>query len=79
MLSDKIKTRVWNPNQGVNEIKEFTAYEIVKSPNYHQPEAIIAAVCKVVSELADIELERREKINSIMMGLKSGKDEQVQI
>lgn len=79
MMADKIKSRWWNANEGRQEIKEFTAYEIVKTPNYHQPEVIIAAVCKVVAELADAELERRQNVKNYLNQAKGSKDEQVQI
>lgn len=79
MMSDKIKSRYWNANEGRTELKEFTAYEIVKNPNYHQPEAIMASVCKVVAELADAELERRQNVQNYLIQAKDKSNEQVQV
>lgn len=74
MMADKIKSIYWNPQEGRNEQREITAYEIVKSPNYHKPEAIIAAICHVIAELADCELERRDNVNKLMQGFSKQKD-----
>ena len=79
MMADKIKSRYWNANEGKQEIREFTAYEIVKNPNYHQPESIIAAVCKVIAELADAELERRNNVKNYLSQAKEKSNEQVQV
>lgn len=52
------KSTIWNAEVGTKEIRPFSPKEIIQSPNLHQFEGIISALCKTVTELMTLEEER---------------------
>ena len=61
-----IKSRFWNAQIGNHEIKQFSAKEIIVSPNYHQPEAIISSCCKILAEMMELKEEEAKRIQSML-------------
>jgi hypothetical protein len=68
------KSRFWDSEIGNSVIKEFSPKEIISNPNYHQIEAVVSSLCKVVNELVIIEEERTNR----MMSLYNSKSEPVE-
>jgi hypothetical protein len=60
------KSTIWNADIGSKEIREFSPKEILTTPNFHQFEGIVSALCKAVTELIAIEEERNARMTNFM-------------
>lgn len=60
------KSTIWNAEMGSKEIREFSPKEILATPNFHQFEGIVSALCKAVTELINIEEERSQRMENFM-------------
>lgn len=68
---ENTKSRFWDAEKGGQVIKEFAPAQIIKNPNYHQLESVVAALTKVVSELVELEEARTQR----MLGIYNSPDQ----
>jgi len=69
------KSTIWNAEIGSKEIRPFSPKEIIISPNLHQFEGIISALCKTVTELMALEEERDQRMMNMINSRQPSKDQ----